>query len=610
MADQGLSSIPKTRRESTDPATWTPVPDQVQVPTSGLAVREGGLFHAALTENVQYLLRSFSVDHMLYPFRVQAGQKNPPGGEAQVKFWDTQLEGSNAGRFLMGAGNTLRWIEHPELRRRLDALVDGIAECRGDDGYVYAFPGDQRMIEGDPGTPWGPAQRSNYARAWITHGLLDAAGAGNSKALGLIRTGHDWFNRCALLPDLPRVMLWYQGHIASTRMYQSPVGTAEDLQVAERWYVVDAWMDRLAARDPDAIWLDGVRDPHCYEITAFEAYLDHYRATGDRRYLDAVDGAWDLLRRHWIHIGGSVALCELTDYPPSSFFISEKKHTGELCGSTFWVKLAQRFHQLRPNEERYVSEIERSIYNVALANLVGDRGFRYHTHLEGFKGTPTSSNTCCEGQGTRLIGTLPEYIYSLAEDGIYVNLFEPSTVEFTVRGRQFRVSQETLFPFDRTVRLQINTPSSSRMRLRVRVPGWARRPMRVEVNGVYAAEGDPGSYLSLDREWQDGDTVEFEVPAELRATRYRGADDVSHRAPRYAFEYGPLLLAVTGPPGKDRPITLQQDPDDFPHWLTPMPGRPLHYTISGHPDHVVMPYWLVKGNQHFSCFPVLAGCVT
>ena len=41
-----------------------------------------------------------------------------------MHFWDNDLLGSNAGRFLMGAGNTLRWIEHPELRAMLDAVVD------------------------------------------------------------------------------------------------------------------------------------------------------------------------------------------------------------------------------------------------------------------------------------------------------------------------------------------------------------------------------------------------------------------------------------------------------------------------------------------------------
>ena len=453
LQDPSIHRISKPRGHATDPESWRPVQFKAVAPTQGVAVAEGGLFCAALQENIDYLLRSFSVEHMLYPFRARAGQRDIRGKDTQVKFWDTCLEGSNAGRFLMGAGNTLRWLAHDELRGRMDAVVDGIEACRGEDGYIHGFPPEE-MISGDSDTSWAAAQRSNYARAWLTHGLIDASIAGNAGALTLIRDGHDWFNRCSYLAELPRVMLWAQGHIASTRMYFTPLGKPEDLQIAERYYVVDDWMDRLASRDLEAIWVDGLGNPHCYEITGFEAYLDHYLATGDPRYLHAVEGAWEMISRHWMHVGGSVALCEALDYPPDSRFIDPKKRTGEFCGSVFWAKLNQRFHQMHPADERYVAEIEKCIYNVALANQVAGQGIRYHANLEGHKELPTERNTCCEGQGTRFLGSLPEYIYSLAEDGIYVNLFEPSRLEAEIRGRSVSLRMETRFPQDAQVRLE------------------------------------------------------------------------------------------------------------------------------------------------------------
>ena len=41
-------------------------------------------------------------------------------------------------------------------------------------------------------------------------------------------------------------------------------------------------------------------------------------------------------------------------------------------------------------------------------------GIRYHAAMEGVQEHGNSANTCCEGQGTRAIGSLPEYIYSIA----------------------------------------------------------------------------------------------------------------------------------------------------------------------------------------------------
>lgn len=42
--------------------------------------------------------------------------------------------------------------------------------------------------------------------------------------------------------------------------------------------------------------------------------------------------------------------------------------------------------------------------------------------LVGHKNRGENHNTCCEGQGTRWFGALPEFIYSIADDGVYVNL--------------------------------------------------------------------------------------------------------------------------------------------------------------------------------------------
>ena len=44
----------------------------------------------------------------------------------------------------------------------------------------------------------------------------------------------------------------------------------------------------MRSGDKGAIWLDGLNAVHCYILTAFNAYLDHYRATGDERFLEAM----------------------------------------------------------------------------------------------------------------------------------------------------------------------------------------------------------------------------------------------------------------------------------------------------------------------------------
>jgi len=577
----------------TEASTWKPPVHKARVPRTGVTL-EGGVFQTALENNIAYLLNSYSVDDLLRQFRERVGTAQPPvKPTGDVQFWEEDLAGSNAGRFLMAAGNTLRWINHPELRRRLDAVVEGIAQCRQPNGYIMAYPEDTIFF----------SERGAYTRAWLVHGLIEAGYAGNPKAFELLRGYSDWFNQCSYLPQLLRFAVQGgQGMIANTRMYFTPVGKPADIQVIQRYFQENFWMEQLTAREDRAIWQYPYDRPHCYLLTNLEAYMDLYRATGDPRYLHAVEGGWELYHDKWENPGGSISIIEFVVSPPQSYMLEAKLE--ELCGNAFWAFLSQRFHLLDPENEKYVTEIEKSIYNVAMANQAGSQGFRYHALLVHRKEKPTQMNTCCEGQGTRLIGSLPEHIYSLAPDGLYVNLFEPSTIHWTEGGASLRLKMVTRFPFDREVRLQFSAARPTQAKIRVRVPSWATREMAVSVNGKPAATGKPGSYVALDRVWAEGDIASFTLPTALVASRYTGVDQIPDYD-RYTVSFGPILLAAVGAPEIRLRLKNVRHPEDLLKHLQPKPGQPLHYLVENNPGVEFMPYWQVD-KEPFNCFPAVA----
>ena len=121
--------------------------------------------------------------------------------------------------------------------------------------------------------------------------------------------------------------------------------------------------------------------------------------TGEQRYLAAMEGAWELMRNFWIHVGGSIALNEggAGVYPPGSYFLGQRP-TGELCGSSFWIRFNQRYHRLRPTEEVYSAEIERSLMNVILANQAAPDadppGCALNLFQFIFPADPGSESTC------------------------------------------------------------------------------------------------------------------------------------------------------------------------------------------------------------------------
>jgi DUF1680 family protein len=572
--------------------TWKPPVPKVHVPRTGVTL-EGGVFQKAMEDNIQYLLNSYSVDDLLRQFRERVGTAKPPEHPTgNRRFWEEDLAGSNAGRFLMAAGNTLRWINHPELRQRLDAIVDGIAQCRQPNGYMMAYPEETIFF----------SERGAYTRAWLVHGLIEAGYAGNAKAFELLRGYSDWFNQCSYLPQLLRFAVQGgQGMIANTRMYFTPVGKPADIQVIQRYFQENFWMDQLTAREDRAIWQYPYDRPHCYLLTNLEAYMDLYRATGDPRYLHAVEGGWELYHNKWENPGGSISIIEFVVSPPKSFMLEAKLE--ELCGNAFWAFLSQRFHLLDPENEKYVTEIEKSIYNVGLANLAGSQGFRYHALLVHGKEKPTQMNTCCEGQGTRLIGSLPEHIYSLAPDGLYVNLYEPSSIHWAEGGASLQVKMVSRFPFSREVGLQFSTAKPTQAKIRVRVPSWANREMAVYVNGKPAGTGKPGSYVTVSRAWAEGDVASFTLPAGLVASRYTGIDQIPDHD-RYTVSYGPILLAAVGAPEIRLRLANVKTPEDLLKHIKPKPDQPLHFLVENNPGIEFMPYWQVD-KEPFNCFPAV-----
>lgn len=434
-----------------EPLKWlAAVPLTAQTPTSGVNISSNPLLLSVMESNIDYLLSSFDLDHMLFPFRLRNGDPSPPpGSRPQVPMWDVDLQGANAGRFMMGAGNTLRWVHNPSLQRMLDELVDGVEACKDNTtGYSLAYEpaGLLHFEQGD------------YARSWFTQGLIEAGKSGNQQSFKLLRELYDWFNDPTTNTVQPYLYAGVgngeQGHIASTRVaLETPVGAYKDAQVASNIYRDELWLQQLINRDTAAIsryHMPRPNHPHCYEMTAFLAFFDQYRATGNQTYLRAVQGAMQLLRDNYVQLDGTSALTESYPDPyeptnkPKAYRILPGANNGETCCTSFWVKFLQRFQLLQPDEAWYAEQIENTLYNgllraqvprtdpAAAPGTTEAPGIRYHNAMGGAPEEAPSKSTCCEGQGTRMFGSLPEYIYSLAPraKAVYINMFAASSIEF------------------------------------------------------------------------------------------------------------------------------------------------------------------------------------
>ena len=238
-----------------------------------------------------------------------------------------------------------------------------------------------------------------------------------------------------------------------------------------------------------------------------------------------------------------------------------------------------------------------------MANQDGGSGLRYHAHMEGTKEKSTHINTCCEGQGTRLLGSIPEHIYSIAPDGLYVHLFEPSTIAWQHNGHPLELAVDTRFPFAAQVHCTVKSDAPTQANLRIRVPSWATGEMNIAVNGKHAGSGKPGSYVALNRQWSAGDTIDFTLPAEVRVKKYTGVDQIAGKT-RYSIEYGPVLLAAVGSSKVDLTLDSGHSAEHLAAHLEAVDDKPLHYTVRGNPGIKLIPYWQLADEQ-FTCYPAI-----
>ena len=542
---------------------------RINKPMGGVQLT-GGALKDAFENNVNFL-KKFDMDRMLYWYRVHKGKPAPGVPYAgDAGHFENNLKGQTAGEFMMGAGTALLWQEDETLRAMVQGLIAEMDECRDEDGFIIPIPREQFDTKEYP----------NYTRAWITFGLLDAGYAGESRAFELARDMADYFNHCNVLPYVKDLNLGFQGILANTRMYDAPNDKWEDMQVAIDHYQETWWLKQVIAGDHRAIYDHPGNHPHSTLLTTLEGYLDLYRATGEAIYIDAVKSALHMYEDKWQHVGGGINMCEFDTYWPGCNWLSPKHSYNELCSTNFWILLNQRMHLLFPDEAHYVDEMENSIYNVLLAAQVGDVGYHYLNFLERTKDYRYLDRaTCCASLGTRLAGLLPQFVYSYAENDVYVDLFAQSRAELP-NGVTLRT--ETNMPEDGHVKIVIEKVEHP-VKLHVRIPRWSVK--------------DGKSYYEIHSDVKAGDVFEYDFAFSLKTTRYTGGEELVGKE-RWAVEYGPLLYAAMGAPN---PVSVAFDPEKPEKWFTKN-GKKL--ILKGDTRHE---YWAYKNihDEPFSVYPVV-----
>ena len=581
------------------------------VPLSKVRVL-GGPLKQAQELTARYLLE-LEPDRMLAFYRLRAGlaQKAEP-----YRGWDgpgRNLTGHVAGHHLSAVCLMSLATGDARFKERADYIVRElkVVQDTHGDGYLSALEGGREafaaLSKGDIRSGgfdlnglWSPwyVLHKTYA------GLRDAyRHTGNRAALDIEIKYAAWAER--VLAPLTEAQVQRMLNTEHGGMNEVLADLYADTGY-RRWLDLSYRFEHRAFTDPLKRHQDNLSGKHgnC-QIPKLIGSAARYGYVGDTADILAASFFWDRVAQHHSYATGGHGLAEYFG-PPDQLSPRVDGRTCETCNVYNMLKLTRRLFSLRP-DAIYADFHERALFNHILASIDPEDGRtsymvpvgrgvqqEYQNMLQSF--------TCCVGTGMESHALHGDGLYYESNDTLWVNLFVPSTAEFSTG---VRLQMETGFPDGDTATITLNVPAPKLFTLAVRRPVWAGDGFVVKVNGASVeqppiaslreggaggrgnapgnegndAARQPSSYVALKRTWKDGDTIELSLPKSLRLEPTPDNRQVA------AIMWGPLALAGdlgprregrgAGAPGAAAPVpVLVTDNRPVTEWLVPVAARP------------------------------------
>lgn len=285
---------------------------------------------------------------------------------------------------------------------------------------------------------------------------------------------------------------------------------------------------------------------HAYShVNAFSSAMQAYITLGREKHLRAARNGFQMLVNTQSFATGGWGPDESFGEPGRGQLGDSLSYTHASfetpCGSYGHFKITR--YLLRVTKDpQYGDSMERVLYNTILGAWpiqADGTSFYYSDYANtGKKVWYGQKWPCCSGTFPQLAADYHISTYFRSSDGVYVNLFTPSTLQWTDGSARHGLQQETKYPFDNKVTIGVNATQPAEYTIYLRIPAWAAPDPVLSVNGQRVSESvGPGTFAAIRRTWKNGDRVELELPMPLRVE----AVDANHPS-LVALLRGPLVL--------------------------------------------------------------------
>jgi DUF1680 family protein len=462
----------------------------------------------------------------------------------------------------------------PKLDAMMDKAIAVIAKSQRADGYIYT----KSVIEQKKtGLTRQFDDKLSFEAYNIGH-LMTAAcvhyrATGKTTLLEVAKKAGDFLERfyTRATPEQARNAICPSHYMGIIELYRT-TGDERYKTLARKLIDIrgttegtDDNSDRAPFRDMQKVVGHAVRANYL-----FAGVADVYAETGDATLLPALSRMWDNVVNHKMYItGGCGALYDGvsvngTSYNPDTvqkvhqsygkdYQLPNLSAHNETCANIGNLLWNWRMLQVT-GDGKYADVAELALYNSILSGvsldgnkffytnpLAQSKDFPYQLRWSGGRQEYIALSNCCPPNTVRTMAEVSNYVYSLTDSSVQVNLYGSNILQTTLRnGRAIKLRQETDYPWSGKVKITIDGLPPGYFYVRLRIPGWCKKySIRSNVKGYRVENG----YAIIHQKWKgDGDviTLDMDMPATLIETHHL----VEETRNQVAVKRGPLVYCL------------------------------------------------------------------
>jgi DUF1680 family protein len=488
-------------------------------------------------------------------------------------------------------GASFSLANHPDkkLQAYVDSLITIIGKAQEPDGYLYTA----RTINPDAPHSWSGKQRwekerelshelynaghlyeaaAAHYQATKEHNLLDIALKNADLVCSVFGPGRKAVAPGHEIVEMGLVKLYRitgkKEYLATAKFFIEQRGHYDkyNAKSTDEWKNGKYWQDDKPVTEQDEAEGHAVRAGYLYSAMADVAAL-----TGDDSLLHAIDNIWANVVSKKLYVQGSVGAVGSGERYGENYELPNATAYNETCAAIANVYWNHRMFLLH-GDAKYIDVLEKTLYNGLISGIGLDgKSFFYTNAMQitnNFKHgdmEPARSGwfecSCCPTNLTRLIPSVPGYMYAVKGNSLYINLFINSNARLHIGNQQVSLTQQNNYPWDGGLVFDVNPATTANFEIKIRIPGWARNEavpsdlykfdntdnekVTINVNGKPVSYKVVNGYASIDRVWKKNDIIKVELPMPVRKVLANAniKDDIG----RVALQRGPLMYCAEWP---------------------------------------------------------------